>query len=79
MVSVHSERREHLKAYLASCFRDGNLTWNDLLANPDKLLKVLSKDVKIILKEAGRDGSVNFLRVGAAMLAGFAEKILTGK
>ena len=74
-----NERREHLRAYLLACFRDSHLSWDDLLANPDKFLKVLSKDVTIILKEVGRDGSVSFLRMGAAMLAGFAEKVLLGK
>lgn len=73
-----AERRQHLKAYISACVRDSDLSWDDLLASPDKFLRILSMDVKIILKEAGRTGSVNLLRASAMMLVGFAEKLVAG-
>jgi hypothetical protein len=76
-----SERREHLTNYILGCVRDSALSWSDL-ASPvvfNKLLKVLSKDVKVALKELGRKGSAELLHVGVTMLAGLAENLVRKK
>jgi hypothetical protein len=71
-------RREYLRAYIVACIRDGDLSWMDV-TNPatvvDKLLKILGKDVSLVVKDLGRQGSAKLLSAGAVVLAGFAESV----
>ena len=76
-LTTGSERRELLTQYILMCVRDSALSWSDI-ASPavfEKLLKILSKDVKVALKDLGQKGSAGLLRVGVTLLAGFAENV----
>jgi hypothetical protein len=75
------ERREFLKQYVLTCVRDSALTWSDLMSPRvfDKLLAVLSKDVKVVLVDLGRTGGADLIQMGAAMLAGFAQNAVKRK
>ncbi len=73
-----AERREHLKQYILGCVRDNALSWADL-AKPDRFLRVLSLDIKIVLKDLGREGFTGLLQMGAVALAGMAASAVKGK
>jgi hypothetical protein len=70
-----------LKRYIQACIRDSVLSWADLasLNAIDKVVRMLSKDVKGVLKEFGREASGNLLRVTGAALAGIAEDVVSGR
>lgn len=76
-VQASFERREALKQYIGLCIRDGALTFTDLKSTKflDRLLKLLSSDVKAVLGEVGAQSGANLLQIGASMLAGFAENL----
>lgn len=63
--------------YLLSCVRDSELSWLDF-TNPagliDKLMKVASKDVKVVLGELGRQGGAGLINMGAAVLSQLVAK-----
>jgi hypothetical protein len=69
------ERREFLKQYILTCVRDSALSWGDLMSPRvfDKLLKILSKDVKVVIVDLGRTGGAGLIQMGAAMLTGLAQ------
>jgi hypothetical protein len=69
------ERRKLLQEYLLACVRDSALSWADL-AKPDKILRVLSGDFKVVLRQIGKDSAVGLLQLGAVKLAEVAEKAM---
>jgi hypothetical protein len=64
-----SERRELLKQYILTCIRDSALSWSDLTSPKvfDKLLKVLSQDVKVVIGELGQRGKAELLQMGVTL------------
>ena len=81
LVHVGAERRDYLKNYIRCCVRDSALSVTDLV-NPlivDKLLKVLSHDVKIITMDFGRKTGASLMNAGAIVLAGLADNVKKSK
>lgn len=70
-----SRRRNALREYLLACVADNVFSWADL-ANPtlpSRLLHVLSSDCKEVLKDLGRQGGANAMRVVGNLLMSFAD------
>lgn len=70
------ERREALKQYILLSVRDSGLSLSDLASSKDRMLKLLSSDVKAVLSEFGAQGGANLLQMGASLLANFAGDLL---
>jgi hypothetical protein len=65
-----SERREHLKRYVFACFKDSLLSPMDLkqpTVLADKLLKIVSQDVKALTKDLARGAGDTILRAVGAL------------
>jgi hypothetical protein len=78
--SPTADRRAILEHYLVACVRDSKLSWADLHnARIDKLLRVLTDDVKIVLGDLGRRGGETLVQMGVGFLMDFAANALKKK
>jgi hypothetical protein len=79
--SPTADRRALLQQYILACIRDSKLSWADFKSPRimDKMLKVLSDDVKIVLGDLGRQGTEGLLQTGVSILVGFAANALKKK
>ena len=78
-VERNSERRrEYLKQYLLACVQDSVLSIGDLTSPAvfDKLLKVLSRDMKAVLVDLGKTGASSLLGIAGMALAGMAQDVI---
>lgn len=65
------ERQEALKEYVLLCLRDSKLQWADL-ASPnviDKVMRTMSKDIVLVLKELGRRGGIELMKIAIGALS----------
>lgn len=78
---LSAERREYLQRYILTCIRDSALTWEDLKSPRflDKMMQILSRDVKVVLNELGKQGAAGLLQVGSLMLSRIAESVMKRK
>jgi hypothetical protein len=70
-------RADHLRQYIIGCLQAGILTPADLSSGAflDKLLKVMSKDMKFVVKDLLRVGAGNLAQLGIAKLMQIAQKM----
>lgn len=69
------DRKAHLREYILACIGENVLSFSDL-AHPgviDKLLKCLGSDIRAVLKDLGKNGGANALRIAAMKFMQFAE------
>lgn len=71
------ERIDHLRQYIRGCLASGLLTPTDLTNGKivEKLLKIISQDTHIIVRELAREGIAGLARMGVMKLASIAEKM----
>lgn len=79
--SPTADCRALLQQYIIACVRDSKLSWADLQSPRvlDKMLKVLSDDVKIVLGDLGRQGGESLVQMGMNVLMGIAANALKKK
>lgn len=65
------ERQEALKEYVLLCLRDSKLQWTDLTSPNviDKIMRTMSKDILIVLKELGRRGGIELMKIAIGALS----------
>jgi hypothetical protein len=70
-----SERTEHLRNYIIGCLKAGILSVDDLKSGKflDKLLKVMSQDMKFVLRDLMKVGVGNLAQLGIMKLMQVAQ------
>lgn len=70
-----TERVEHLRQYILGCLQSGMLTPADLTSGAfiEKLFKVMSKDMRMVLRELVHAGVGNLAQFGIAKLMQVAQ------
>lgn len=65
------ERQEALKEYVLLCLRDSKIQWTDLTSPNviDKVMRTMSKDIVLVLKELGRRGGIELMKIAIGALS----------
>ncbi len=74
------DRKAHLREYILACVSENVLSWGDLF-QPGilaKLGKAMACDFEDILKDLGKNGGANALRLAAFKFMNFAEGLTKG-
>jgi hypothetical protein len=65
------ERQEALKEYILLCLQDSKLQWADLVSPNviDKVMKTMSRDIVVVLRELGRRGGIELMKMAIGALS----------
>jgi hypothetical protein len=71
------DRKAHLREYILACVSENVLSWGDLFQPGviGKLGKAIATDFEDVLKDLGKNGGANALRLAAFKFIAFAEGI----
>ena len=73
-------RKAHLREYILACVCENVLSWGDLF-KPGilaKLGRTVAADFEDVLRDLGKNGGANALRLAAFKFIGFAEGMIKG-